>query len=127
MRTRRIIWSVAAVMLLIGISSLAILQAERLLTEDQALKDMLPGVDKVEKVTKILTDAEVGRIKARIGGMVMHQEGSKAKEMAENREYNFYFGIKDNKKVGVAIFDSQPGKWGPVDFVMALDPATGKL
>ena len=128
MRTRRIIWSVAAVMLLIGISSLAILQAERLLTEDQALKDMLPGVDKVEKVTKVLTDDEFGRITARIGGaMIIHQQGSKAGAMAENREYTFYFGIKDNKKAGVAIFDSQPGKWGPVDFVIALDVTTGKV
>lgn len=127
MRTRRIVWGVAAAMLLIGIVSLATLQADRLLTEEQALKEMLPGVDRVEKVTKVLTDAEVGRIKARVGGMVMHQEGSKAKEMSENRNYNFYFGIKDNKKVGVAIFDSQPGKWGPVDFVMALEPATGKV
>ena len=127
MRTRRIVWGIAAAMLMIGIASLATVWAERLLTEDAALKEMLPGVDRVEKVTKVLTDAEVGRIKARIGGMVMHQEGSKAKDMAENRNYNFHFGIKDNKKVSVAIFDSQPGKWGPVDFVMALDSATGKV
>lgn len=127
MRTRRIVWGIAAAMLMISIASLATVWAERLLTEDAALKEMLPGVDRVEKVTKVLTDAEVGRIKARIGGMVMHQEGSKAKDMAENRNYNFHFGIKDNKKVSVAIFDSQPGKWGPVDFVMALDSATGKV
>ncbi|MEK7449385.1 MAG: hypothetical protein AAB019_07865, partial [Planctomycetota bacterium] len=101
--------------------------AERLLTEEQALKEMLPGMDRIEKVTKLLTDEQVTRIKGRIKTMVLHQEGSEAKKMAENREYDFYFGIKDNKRVSVAIFDVQPGKWGPVNFVLSLDAATGNV
>lgn len=109
------------------ISGALALWAERLLTEEQALKDMLPGVDRVEKVTKVLTDAELDRIKARVGGMVLHQEGSEAKKMSEKREYTFHFGIKDNKKVGVAVFDIQPGKWGPVGFVLNLNPTTAKV
>lgn len=120
-------WGVVAAMLLTGIVSLVTLQAERLLTEEQALKEMLPGVDRVEKVNKILTDDELGRVKARIGTMTLHQEGSEAKKMSENREYTFHFGIKDNKKVSVAVFDIQPGKWGPVSFVMALDVNTAKV
>lgn len=29
--------------------------------------------------------------------------------------------MKDGKKTGVAIIDEEPGKWGPVDFIIALD------
>ena len=34
---------------------------------------------------------------------------------------DFYFAVKDGNKRGVAIFDEEPGKWGPVDFIIGLD------
>ena len=29
--------------------------------------------------------------------------------------------VKDGKKYGVALIDIEPGKWGPVEFIIALD------
>lgn len=100
---------------------------ERLISDEQAIKDMLPGVDRVEKVDRTITDEEMAHLKARIGGMVLHQAGAAAKKLNEVKDYSFYFGIKDNKRVSVAVFDIQPGKWGPVTFILAVDIVTAKV
>jgi Na+-translocating ferredoxin:NAD+ oxidoreductase RnfG subunit len=34
--------------------------------------------------------------------------------------------MKDGKKTGVALIEVQPGKWGPVKYIVALD-LTGKV
>lgn len=125
MVTRKMVGSVLVVALVAVMAQAA--WSERLLTEEQALKDMLPGVDRIEKVDRTITDAELAHIKARVGGMVSHQEGAEAKKLNEVRVFSFYFGIKDNKKVSVAVFDAQPGKWGPVTFVLAVDIVTAKV
>lgn len=126
MTTKRMVMGLVAAVALVAVMA-QVSWGERLLTEEKALKEMLPGVDRVEKVTRTLTDDEIGRIKGRIKTMTLHQEGSEAKKMDEIRDYTFYFGIKGDKKVGVAIFDIQPGKWGPVSFVVALDTQTAKV
>ncbi|MBI4712829.1 MAG: FMN-binding protein [Planctomycetes bacterium] len=126
MTTKRMVMGLVAAVALVAVMS-QISWGERLLTEEKALKEMLPGVDRVEKVTRTLTDDEIGRIKGRIKTMTLHQEGSEAKKMDEVRDYTFYFGIKGDKKVGVVLFDIQPGKWGPVSFVLALDTQTAKV
>lgn len=33
---------------------------------------------------------------------------------------DFYFGLKDGERKGVAIIDVQPGKWGPVEIITAM-------
>jgi Na+-translocating ferredoxin:NAD+ oxidoreductase RnfG subunit len=37
------------------------------------------------------------------------------------KKVTFYFAKKAGERKGVAIFDTQPGKWGPVAFVTAMD------
>jgi len=102
--------------------------AERLLTEEQALKEMLPGAERVEKVTRTLNDDEVARISKRLGGsLVLTQQGSESKSVEDVHGYNFYFGYKGNDKIGVTVFEKQPGKWGPVSFVVALDANNAKV
>ncbi len=105
--------------------------AMQLLTKEQALKEMLPEADKTITETKVLSDAKIGKIKERLGGSLFHyQKGSKSEEIQEKqekKEYSFYFGVKEGKKIGVAFVEVQPGKWGPVELIVALDPAEGKV
>jgi len=102
--------------------------AMRLLTKEEALKQMFPDAQSVVNNTRLLTMDEVDKIKARLGGQLVHyQEGSKSEKMEENLEYHFYYSVVNGEKTGVAIIESQPGKWGPVEFCIALDPKTAKV
>ena len=103
-------------------------QAVVLLTKEQALKQVFPDVDQVTTETITLTSAEVAKIKSRLGGQLVHyQAGSQSGKVNETINYTFYIGIKNNKQVGVAVIEEQPGKWGPVDFIIALSPNPGKI
>lgn len=100
----------------------------RLLTQEEALKQMFPDAQSIVNNTRLLTMDEVDRIKGRLGGQLVHyQEGSKSERMEEKLEYHFYFSIVNGEKTGVAIIEAQPGKWGPVEFCIALDPKTAKV
>jgi len=114
----------AAAFLVLG-AGLGYCRAERLITDEKALKEMLPDTDRVEKVIRTLTDAETTAIKGQLGSLMLPVEGGK--KAVEVKEYAFYFGMKGDKKTGVALFDSEPGKWGTVNFIAGLDPDTGKI
>lgn len=98
-------------------------RAERLLTEEKALAEMLPGAESVEKVARAVTAEELAALKARLGGSL----SADSKTSPDPKELVFHFGIKGGKRVSVAVFDAQPGKWGVVGFVVGLDAATGKV
>lgn len=96
--------------------------AMRLLTQEEALKKVF-GVD-VQIVTenKELVEPVLSRVKERLGGnLVFYQKGSKSAGVEEKTNFDFYFAVKAGQKVGVAIIDDEPGKWGPVEFIIALD------
>lgn len=112
-----------AAVLLLG-AGLGYSRAERLMTDEKAIKEMLPGADRVEKVVRTLTEAETAAITGQLGSLSMPGPG---KKVADATEYTFYFGMKGDKKTGVALFDSEPGKWGPVTFIAGLDAGTGKV
>jgi Na+-translocating ferredoxin:NAD+ oxidoreductase RnfG subunit len=95
--------------------------AVRLLTEDQALKKMFPEADSIVTETKVLDPTEMDQLKARTKKLVLYQKGSKSKELAEKNDYTFYFAMKNGIRTGVAVMEMQPGKWGPVQFIVALD------
>jgi len=95
--------------------------AVRLLTEDQALKEMFPEADSIVTETKVLDSAEMDKLKARIKKLVLYQRGSKSEELTEKNDYTFHFAMKEGKRTGVAVIEMQPGKWGPVQFIVALD------
>ncbi len=102
--------------------------AVTLLTEEQALKEMFPDMDNVTSETLTLTGDEIALIKGRLGGSLVHyQVGSQSEKVAEKTVIKFYIGTKNNEKVRVAMVDEQPGKWGPVQFIIALDTSTGKI
>ena len=99
-----------------------------LLTKEKALQNMFPDVDEVVSETRTLTDSEITKIKNRMGGKLVHyQKGSESSQVSEQTQYTFYFGIKDSQKIRMAVIEEQPGKWGPVEFIIAVDMNPGKI
>jgi Na+-translocating ferredoxin:NAD+ oxidoreductase RnfG subunit len=99
-----------------------------LMTQDKALKQMFPDVDTVITQTVTLSDTELAVVRKRLGGSLVHyQAGSVSESVAEKNTITFYIGIRNNKKVKVAVIDEQPGKWGPVLYIVALDTDRGTV
>jgi len=99
-----------------------------LLSEGQALKEMFPSADTVTQETKALTAAQRSAVKGELGDKwTLYQSGGvKSESENESLPVRFYFGVKDCKKTGVAVVEVQPGKWGPVKYIIAMDLA-GKV
>lgn len=96
--------------------------AVRLLTREDALKKVFDPNAQIVTETKELVEPGLSNIKERLdGSLVYFQKGSKSKEVEAETSIDFHFALKDGKKIGVAIFDEEPGKWGPVDFIISLD------
>ncbi|MFC1512354.1 FMN-binding protein [Candidatus Latescibacterota bacterium] len=89
---------------------------------------MFPDVDEVITVNYTLSDADIAIIKERMGGDLIHfQQGSESENVEEITTYDFFIGIKDGEPVRMALFEEQPGKWGPVIFIIAIDIETGTV
>ncbi|PIP67946.1 MAG: hypothetical protein CO035_03580 [Candidatus Omnitrophica bacterium CG_4_9_14_0_2_um_filter_42_8] len=96
--------------------------AVRLMTREDALKKVFGEGVEITTETKELADPELSKILERLdGSLVYFQKGSKSKEFEAQTSVEFHFALKDGQKIGVAIFDEEPGKWGPVDFIIGLD------
>lgn len=103
-------------------------RAATLLTEEEALEDVFGKNAKTERESKTLEGGTLAKVKERLGGELVHfREGSQSKKVEEKTTFEFIFQVKDGKRTGVAILDSEPGKWGPVVFIIAMDPATGAV
>jgi Na+-translocating ferredoxin:NAD+ oxidoreductase RnfG subunit len=93
-----------------------------LLTKEKALKEVFWSGAQIESETVKLSGDTLMNIKKRLGGsLVYYQEGSESKQVEGETTVEFHFGLKDGKKRGVAIIDVEPGKWGPVEFITAMD------
>ena len=93
-----------------------------LMTKDEALKVIFGESTKIVTETKELAGPPMEKIQARLGGsLVFTQQGSESAEVEEPSSVDFYFATKDGKKYGVAVIDVEPGKWGPVEFIVAMD------
>ena len=92
------------------------------MTEEQALKEVFFTGAEIETETQKLTKENRKPIEERLGGsLVYHQEGSESADVETQRDVTFYFAKKNGERKGVAIIDVQPGKWGPVTFITAMD------
>jgi Na+-translocating ferredoxin:NAD+ oxidoreductase RnfG subunit len=100
----------------------AICPAFTLLTEEQALKEVFFSGAELETETQSLAGDVKKRIEKRLGGtLVFHQEGSESAAVRSKRKVTFIFAKKNGVRKGVAIIEVQPGKWGPVEFIVAMD------
>ena len=116
-------WSIIGCGLLAGLISFpSICPAFTLLTEEQALKEVFFSGAELETETQSMRGPVAKKIKDRLGGsLVYHQEGSESAEVRSQRKVTFHFAKKDGVRKGVAIIEVQPGKWGPVEFIVAMD------
>ncbi len=125
MRKRSLIKGIIVLMVSL-VTYTATVYAITLLTEDNALKEMFPDVDQIVRETITLNSSEVAVIKERLGGSLVHyQSGSQSENVAETNEIPVFVGIKGGERVRMAVIDVQPGKWGPVEFIIAIDTKTG--
>ena len=93
-----------------------------LLTKEQALEKVFGKDREVVIETKYLTGEKLSKVKKRLGGKLVHyQAGSESRRVKGKTNIDFYFASKDGQKTGVAIIDVEPGKWGPVEFIIALN------
>ena len=93
-----------------------------LLTQREALKRIFSKTDEIQTENKTLDANSYNKIKQRLGGkLVNYTHGAKAKEITSQNKFTFYFGIRDNKKIGVALILIEPGKWGPIKYIISLD------
>lgn len=116
-------WSISGFTLLAAFVSLqTVCFAFTLLTEEQALKEVFFADAEIETEVQKLSGEKLKQIKEQLGGsLIYHQEGSESADVQSERETTFYFAKKGGERKGVAIIDVQPGKWGPVTFMTAMD------
>jgi Na+-translocating ferredoxin:NAD+ oxidoreductase RnfG subunit len=112
--------SVFIVCLSLGVA--AVCFAFTLLTKEKALKEVFPSGVEIENETKELSGETLAEVKKRLGGsLVYHQEGSESRKVEGQEKIDFYFAKKNGERIGLAIIDVEPGKWGPVEFITAMD------
>jgi Na+-translocating ferredoxin:NAD+ oxidoreductase RnfG subunit len=99
----------------------AVCLAFTLMTKEEALKEVFWSGAEIEKETVELTGETLENITKRLGGsLVYYQEGSESERVAGTTTEDFYFAKKDGERRGVALIDVEPGKWGPVEFIIAM-------
>ena len=92
------------------------------LTKEKALQEVFGTECTFTTESVRLKDSLLKSIKNRLGGkLVYYQDGSESENVLEQKKIEFYYAVKDGKKIGIAIIDTQPGKWGPVEFIIGMD------
>ena len=92
--------------------------AMRLLTQEEALKKVFGPGTEVASENQELVEPALSKVLAKLDGILIYaQKGSEGAKT----DFDFYFALKDGKKTGVAIIDEEPGKWGPIEFIVAMD------
>ena len=115
------------VLFMVGVFCLSVVlsgtcYAMQLLSKDESLKKVFGPDVTIVTENKDLTGAKLTEATDRLGGnLVFSQKGGKTTSIDSQDNFDFYFALKDGKKTGVAIFDSEPGKWGPVEFIIAME------
>lgn len=84
--------------------------AMTLLTQKEALRAVFGEDAQITSEQKALSGDSLEAIKAKLGKCFHPQ-----------KEYTFYFGEAQGKRFSVALILEAPGKWGPIQFIVALD------
>jgi Na+-translocating ferredoxin:NAD+ oxidoreductase RnfG subunit len=118
---KKVVFPVAVICMSLAAMSL-IAYAFTLLTKEEALKEVFPSDFQVKVETKDLSPQVIEKVKERLGGQLeFFQEGSQSAPVEATTKIDFYFAEQNGVKKGVAIIDVEPGKWGPVEFMVAMD------
>lgn len=94
-----------------------------LLTEQEALDRLFPPADEITSQKITVSQEQLDMIKKELGGNLVHETASRsAKELNQQREFTFYFAKIRNRTIGAALILDEPGKWGPIKFIICLEP-----
>lgn len=119
--SKKITFSISVVFFII-IMSAAVSNAYTLLTKEQALREIFGTKCEIVTETVRLRGDALDKIMNRLGGKLVYEQlGSKSETVSAHKKLDFYYAVENGEKIGVAIVDVQPGKWGPVDFIIAMD------
>lgn len=96
--------------------------AMRLLTQEEALEKVFGPDAEIATENKELTEPKLSKVTEELGGcLVCSLKGSQSATVEPKTDFDFYFVSKEGKRTGVALFDEEPGKWGPVEFIIAMN------
>lgn len=110
-----------ASILCVSLAVPSVLHAFTLLTEEQALKEVFGRGAEITVETKVLEGEALSTVMERLGGkLVWYQQGSVSEIVQARKKIDFYFASKGGKRFGVAIIEIEPGKWGPITFIVAM-------
>ncbi len=98
--------------------------AVEVLNKEQAVKRMFLTSDNVAEEAKTLSGAQLDQVKALCGGKLY---AIKKPDGVNEAQYTFIFGSKGGVKQGVAVIEEEADEWGPLQFIVVLDPASGKI
>ncbi len=87
--------------------------AETFYTVDEALKVLLPQAQDIKEETKALSEEQKQSI-SKMAEIEFDPELDK--------EYHFYIGRADGQIVGYAVIDTVKGKWGPIHYMLSIEP-----
>lgn len=91
--------------------------ANVLSTVEEALGTFLRGAEQITEERHVLTEGQRQHVEAQ----------AKVKlDPVLDREFRFYVGKKDGQVMAYAVQDTVAGKWGPIRYMLSLDP-TGRV
>ncbi len=94
-----------------------------LLLEDEALQRLFPDAGEITKQTITASEEQISVIKKALGGDLIYKvRGKESLAIEAQRDFVFHYAKKENKLEGVAIILDEPGKWGPIKFIIRLSP-----
>ncbi len=96
--------------------------AGRLLTKDMALERIFGDGCTYKTVSKTISIKVINTIKAKLGRFVFFDKRSESKAVAGAKKIDFIVAKKGGNVEGIALIDVEPGKWGPVQFMIAFTP-----
>ena len=91
--------------------------AEVLISKEEALKTLLPQVQTIEKKSIILSDEQKKKIE---------QQANISFKNGYGDEFLFFIGKANGEVVGYVAEDTVHGKWGPIHYLLGIDPS-GKV
>jgi Na+-translocating ferredoxin:NAD+ oxidoreductase RnfG subunit len=121
MMFKRIFYYFAGTCILLAATTLVV-HAFVILTREQALKEVFPPEFQIKTETVKMSGDTLKRVQDRLGGsLIFEQEGSESAKVSAETSVEFLVAESGGEVKGVAIIDVQPGKWGPVEFITAID------
>jgi hypothetical protein len=122
---RKLAFAVCVAVLCLALTQAS--HASRLLTTQEALDAVFGEGCTITKEEKVLTGDALVRVMNGLGGALHYKYGRRAETVSaaageQKVPLTFYHAVKDGAEVGYAIVDAQPGKWGDIEFMIALKP-----